>query len=49
MEKLQKLKGTRDWGKWKQLKTQLNKAYKKEEEFWSKKSRGTEIQNTFMP
>lgn len=39
IEMLQKMKGSRDWAKWQQLKTQMHESYKQEEEFWSKKSR----------
>lgn len=39
MEAMQELGGNRDWERWKQLKYHLNKAYKEEEEFWSRKAR----------
>lgn len=39
MEAMQDLGGNRNWERWKQLKCHLNKAYKEEEEFWSRKAR----------
>lgn len=39
MEELKKQEGRRDWVKWTELKTQLDRAYKEEESYWSQKSR----------
>lgn len=39
METIQQQGGTRSWEVWKQLKAQLDEAYKSEEVFWSRKSR----------
>lgn len=39
MNCMQELGGQRDWDEWFKLKSQLEEAYKAEEEFWARKSR----------
>lgn len=54
MEEMQKSEDSRDWDRWRTLKSMLDEAYKSKDEYWNRKSRvrwlqeGGKTQNSFM-